>query len=134
MHQLQSCTTRNNKRWPSGRRKTLARNLGLHKGIWATGTSNYVGKYKDFFFLFKYSKYKELFKAKTIAKYCEGYHISRNKMFDNDSIKAKRGELKVDCVLFLYYVWSGIISFVGRQWKLKEYTTNHKILAKQQWK
>ena len=49
-----------------------------------------------------------MFKAETITKYCEVRHKARNKLFDNDSIKVERWEMKVYCVQFIYYVLSGI--------------------------
>lgn len=55
-----------------------------------------------------------MFKAETITKYCEVWHKSRNKLFDNDSIKVERGEMKVYCVQFIYYVLSGKTSLVDR--------------------
>ena len=56
-----------------------------------------------------------MFKAETIMKYCEVWHRSRNKLFDNDSTKVERREMKVYCVQFIYYVLSGIILLVDSE-------------------
>ena len=56
-----------------------------------------------------------MFKAETIMKYCEVWHKSSNKLFDNDSIEVERTEMKVYCVQFIYYALSGITSLVDSE-------------------